>query len=330
VEHRQLGQTGISVSAFGLGCGNSGGIGSAPAFFGQGESCSEAFGLLDRALELGITFLDTADAYGGGRSEEMIGAWLQARGPAVRDRILISSKVGNAVGPDLDRAGLSAAHIARQIDESLGRLGVDHLDMYLAHEVDPSTPLEETVAAFDAAIVSGKVRAVGISNHSALQLAECLEISRANGLHRFEWVQNSFNLIDQVDQAATLDVCRDAGLGFTPFGPLSGGWLTGKYDFAADYPAGSRMSLRPEPYLRYWTREVFDAIDVLATVAGDHGVSPAGMALAWILHHPDLTAGIVGPRRNSHFEPVSEALGLQLNPATVQSLTDTFVEASRP
>lgn len=313
-----------------MGCGNFGGIGSAPAFFGQGESRAEAFGLLDRALDLGITFLDTADAYGGGRSEEIIGAWLEARGPAVRDRMLISSKVANPVGPDLDRAGLSAEHIARQIDESLGRLGVDHLDMYLAHEVDPTTPPEETVAAFDAAIVSGKVRAVGISNHGVVQLAECLEISRANGLHRFEWVQNSFNLIDQADQAETLDVCRKAGLGFTPFGPLSGGWLTGKYDFAADYPAGSRMSLRPEPYLRYWTREVFDAIDVLAAVAGDHGVSPAGMALAWLLHHDDVTAGIVGPRRASHFEPISEALGLQLDQATVQSLTDTFVEASLP
>lgn len=327
MEYRELGQSGISVSAFGMGCGNFGGIGSAPAFFGQGESQAEVFELLDRAVDIGITFFDTADAYGGGRSEEMIGDWLRSRGPTARDRILVSSKVGNLVGPDLDRGGLSAAHITRQLDESLSRLGIDHLDMYLAHETDPNTPLAETVTAFDAAVASGKVRSVGISNHSAIQLDACLEVSRSNGMHRFEWVQNSFNLIDQADQIETLEICRSKGLGFTPFGPLGGGWLTGKYDFDLNYPEGSRMSLRPEPYLRYWTRAVFDAIDLLATVAADHGVSTAAMAFSWLLHQPDVTAPIIGPRRAAHFEPIIEALDLRLGDATSQLLTATFAEA---
>ncbi len=128
MDYRQLGQTGLRVSAFGMGCGNFGGIGSAPEFFGQGESESEAFALLDRAVDLGINFLDTADAYGGGRSEATIGKWLSAKDPAMRDRLLISSKVANPVGDDPNQRGLSRRHILRQVDASLTRLGVDHLD----------------------------------------------------------------------------------------------------------------------------------------------------------------------------------------------------------
>jgi aryl-alcohol dehydrogenase-like predicted oxidoreductase len=330
MEYRQLGRTDLEVSAFGMGCGNFGGIGSAPAFFGHGESRAEAFDLLDHALDLGINVLDTADAYGGGASEDMIGAWLTARGSAVRDRVLVSSKVGNAVGPDLDRSGLSGRHIARQVDESLRRLGVDCLDMYLAHEIDPLTPLAESVAAFDAVIVAGKVRAVGISNHTAVQLAECLAISESESLHRFEWVQNSFNLIDQANQADTLAVCENHGLGFTPFGPLSGGWLTGKYDYDADYPEGSRMALRPEPYLRHWTRPVFDAIDLLKDMAADLGVSPAGLSFAWLMHHPHVTSPIIGPRRVDQFAPVEEALGLALSAEDHAALTTTFSRATAP
>ena len=145
MKHRQLGHTGLRVSAFGMGCGNFGGIGSAPEFFGQGESETEAFALLDEAVDLGINFLDTADAYGGGRSEATIGKWLATKDAATRDRLLISSKVANPVGDDPNQRGLSRRHILRQIDASLSRLGVDHLDMYLAHEPDPTTPLEETL-----------------------------------------------------------------------------------------------------------------------------------------------------------------------------------------
>lgn len=313
MEYRQLGSTGLRLSVFGMGCGNFGGIGSAPEFFGQGESEEEAFVLLDQAVEIGINFFDSADAYGGGRSETTIGKWLATKNVAVRENLLISSKVGNSVGEGPNRYGLSRRHILRQIDSSLGRLGVDHLDMYLVHEVDPTTPLEETIEVLDGLVTVGKVRYIGISNHAAWQVTRALWISEVRGLHRFDWVQDSFNLIDQADRADLLAVCRDQGLGFTPFSPLCGGWLTGKYRFEEDYPQGSRMTLRPEPYLQYWNKKTFEAIDQLGAMAADLGVSTAGLALGWLHHHPDITAPIVGPRRAEHFVPIGEALALDLS-----------------
>src|SRR5205085_7371838 len=145
MHYRRLGSTGLQVSRLALGCGNFGGIGSAPAFFGQGENEPEARALMDRAFDAGITVFDTADAYGGGRSETWIGRWLKAKGSRVRDHLLLSSKVFNPVGPGPDDSGLSRRHILRQIDASLTRLQRDRLDMYRTHEPDPDTPLEDTL-----------------------------------------------------------------------------------------------------------------------------------------------------------------------------------------
>ena len=315
MEYRQLGNTGLRVSAFGMGCGNFGGIGSAPEFFGMGEAEDEAFRLLDRAVDLGINFLDTADAYGGGRSEATIGKWLATKDGTVRDRLLISSKVGNQVGDGPNQWGLSRRHILRQIDASLTRLGVDHLDMYLIHEPDPTTPLEETMGALDEIVRAGKVRYLGASNLPPWLVMKSLWISAERGLHRFAWVQDSFNLVDRHERAAMLALCRDQGLGLTPFSPLCGGLLTGKYDLEDDYPAGSRMSLRPEPYLRFWNRATFDRIARLASAAADLDVSTAGLALAWLRHHPDISATIVGPRRLDHFRAVEEAMRIDLTDA---------------
>ena len=315
MEFHNLGRTGLRVSGFGMGCGNFGGIGSAPAFFGQGESEEEAFALLDRAVDLGINYLDTANAYGGGRSETTIGKWLAGKDTSVRDNLLISSKVANPVGPGPNQRGLSRRHILEQIDASLDRLGVDHLDMYLVHEPDPDTPLEETLDVFDYLVVTGKVRYIGASNFPAWLMTKALWISDVAGGRRFEWIQNSFNLIDQDDQADVLELCRDQGLGFTNFSPLCGGLLTGKYRLDGDYPDGSRMTKRPEPYLRHWNETTFARLDRLAAIAAAAGVSMAGLALGWLHHHPDITSSIVGPRRLSHFEPVEEAMGLQLSKA---------------
>lgn len=313
MEFHNLGRTGLAVSAFGMGCGNFGGIGSAPAFFGQGEAEEEAFALLDRAMDLGINYLDTANAYGGGRSETTIGKWLATKDRTVRDNLLISSKVANPVGEGPNQRGLSRRHILDQIDASLGRLGVDHLDMYIVHEPDPTTPLEETLDALDSLVVAGKVRYIGASNFPAWLMAKSLWLSDVAGGHRFEWVQNSFNLIDQAEQSEMLDLCRDQGLGFTNFSPLCGGLLTGKYRLDEAYPEESRMTKRPEPYMEYWKDETFAAIDRLAATAAAARVSVAGLALGWLYHHPDVTSSIVGPRRPSHFEPVAEAMSLELS-----------------
>jgi len=279
----------------------------------MGESEGEAFVLLDRALDLGINFLDTADAYGGGRSEKTIGNWLRTKNPSVRDGLLISSKVGNPVGEDLKFSGLSRRHILHQIDASLSRLGIDHLDMYLIHAPDPLTPLEETMEAFDEVVRAGKVRHIGVSNLTMSTVTNLLQIGAAGELRQFGWLQDSFNLIDQEDQADLLAFCRDEGLGFTPYSPLCGGLLSGKYQYQGDYPAGSRMTMRPEPYSEFWNEATFRSIDRLAQRASDLGVSTAGLALAWLRHHPDVSASIVGPRRLEHFGPVEEALQLQLD-----------------
>lgn len=279
----------------------------------MGESEGEAFDLLDRALDLGINFLDTADAYGGGRSEKTIGNWLRTKNPSVRDDLLISSKVGNPVGEDLKFSGLSRHHILHQIDASLSRIGIDHLDMYLIHAPDPLTPLEETMEAFDEVVRAGKVRHIGVSNLTVATVTKFLQIGAARKLRQFGWMQDSFNLIDQEDQADLLAFCRDEGLGFTPYSPLCGGLLSGKYQYQGDYPAGSRMTMRPEPYSEFWNEATFSNIDRLAQRASDLGVSTAGLALAWLRHHPDVSASIVGPRRLEHFGPVEEALQLQLD-----------------
>ena len=298
-----------------MGCGNFGGIGSAPEFFGQGESEEEAFVLLDRAVDLGINYLDTADAYGGGRSETTIGKWLATKNSSVRDNMLISSKVGNPVGDDPSQGGLSRRHIVTQIDESLRRLGVDHLDMYIVHQSDPNTPLEETLDALDSLVTAGKVRYIGASNFPAWLLTKALWVSDTGGFRRFEWIQNSFNLIDQQDQIEALELCRDQDLGFTNFSPLSGGWLTGKYRFDEAYPEDSRMTKRPEPYMKYWTAETFSSLDGLGDAAKDLGVSSAGLALSWLYNHPAVTSSIAGPRRLGHFEPLEEAVNLDLRSA---------------
>jgi 1-deoxyxylulose-5-phosphate synthase len=312
VERRELGGSGIAVTRIILGCGNFGGVGSAPAFFGQGIARDEAFRIMDAAWELGITTFDTADAYGGGRSETWIGEWLAAKGSAVRDAITIETKTFNPMEEGADR-GLSRHRILRQIETSLQRLGVERIPLYTAHAHDPDTPAEETLSAFDELVRAGKVGAVGASNFSAEQLAEAVEISELEGLTRYEWVQNSFSLLDQEDAETVFPVCHEHGLGYEAFGPLAGGWLTGRYRRGESYPEGSRMTQRPDGYRRYETEAVFDALEALEREALGRGVSMAGLALAWLLGVPEITAVVVGPTRADQLEPVREALGLELS-----------------
>ena len=313
MEYRRLGSTGLRISRLGLGCGCFGGIGSASPFYGKGESEPEAFALMDRAWEAGINFFDTADAYGGGRSETFIGHWLKDKGSHVRDQILLSSKVFNPIGEGPNDRGLSRRHILRQIDASLTRLGTDRLDMYLIHEPDPETPLEETLRALDDLVHMGKVLYIGASNIEAWRMARALWISDKNGLARFEWVQNSYSLLDRAPEAEVFPLCADQGLGFTAFGPLAGGWLTGRYRRNADYPAGSRMTQRPDGYRKYENTSVFDALEAFEARAAKYGVSIAGLAIAWLLEVPEVTAVVVGPTRAEQLEPVREALALDVS-----------------
>ncbi len=235
MERAYLGDTGVRISRIILGCGNFGGIGSAPALFGRGDSREESFAIMDAAWEAGITTFDTADAYGGGRSETWIG---------------------------------------------------------------------DTAGALDELVGEGKVAAYGLSNVDGAQLREALAAGR------FGWVQNSYSLLDRAAEDDVLPLCEEHGLGFTPFSPLAGGWLTGKYRRGEPTPAGSRMAMRPEPYEHLREDRIFDALERLAEAAHGQGTSSAALAIAWLLADPRVTAVIVGPRRPEHLEPALAALGL--------------------
>lgn len=323
MEQRELGNSGVAVSRIILGCGNFGGVGSSPAFFGQGIPKDEAFRIMDTAWELDLTTFDTADAYGGGRSESWIGEWLTAKGSAVRDAITIETKTFNPLDTGQDH-GLSRVRVRRQIDGSLKRLGVERVALYMAHSFDPDTPQEETLRAFDELVRDGKVGAVGASNFEAEQFAEAVEISELEGLKRYEWAQNSFSLLDRADVETVFPVCHEHGLGYEAFGPLAGGWLTGKYRRGAPYPEGSRMTQRPDSYLRYSNDRVFDALEAFEREAFGRGVSMAGLAIAWLLGVPEITAVVVGPTRAQHLEPVQEALSLELTSAERAHLQGLF------
>ncbi len=327
MQYRRLGSTGLEISRLILGCGNFGGVGSAPAFFGMGENETQAGELMDRAWDAGINVFDTADAYGGGRSEAFIGRWLKAKGAHVRDHLILSSKVFNPVGPGPDDRGLSRRHILRQIDASLGRLQTDRLDMYLTHEPDPDTPLEETLDALDSLVRAGKVRYIGASNIEPWRLSQALEISAAHGLARYDWVQNSYSLLERAQEREMFPLCAGTGVGFTAFSPLAGGWLTGKYRVGGSYPEGSRMTLRPEPYRHLEHDAVFRALDALAEDARTRNVDVSALALAWALHQPQMDAVVIGPRRSPHLDAAAAALDITLSDDDAARIAGFFPEA---
>jgi aryl-alcohol dehydrogenase-like predicted oxidoreductase len=323
MEQRQVGRSGIGVSQVILGCGSFGGLGSAPAFFGQGIARDEAFRIMDAAWKLGITAFDTADAYGGGRSETWIGEWLARRSRSVRDELVLETKTFNPLREG-DERGLARTRIRRKIDGSLKRLGVERIGLYLAHEFDPDVPQEETLRAFDELVRAGKIGAAGASNFTAEQLAEAVEISELEGLARYELVQNSFSLLERGDAETVVPVCREHDLAYEAYSPLAGGWLTGKYRRGEPYPDGSRMTTRPEAYLGYADQRVFDALEALEREALARGVSMPGLALAWLLGAPEITAVIIGPTRAEELEPVREALALDLAPEDREHLRGLF------
>jgi aryl-alcohol dehydrogenase-like predicted oxidoreductase len=319
-----LGGSGIEVSRLLLGCGNFGGIGSSPAFFGRGDTQEQVFALMDAAWEGGLTTFDTADAYGGGRSEAYIGAWLRTKGPDVRDTIVLSTKTFNPMDEGEDH-GLAPARIKRQLETSLTRLGVERVSMYLAHDWDPDVPVAETLGALDELVRAGKVGAVGASNVDGPQLRSALEASARDGLVRYEWVQNSYSLLDREAEREVLPLCAEHGLGFTPFSPLAGGWLTGKYRRGEPAPDGSRMTMRPEPYRHLVDDDaVWNGLEGLERLAKARGTTSATLALAWLLSEPRLTGLVTGARRPEQLSEPLAALATALSAEDRAELTELF------
>jgi aryl-alcohol dehydrogenase-like predicted oxidoreductase len=320
VERRPLGRTGLEVSRIVLGCGNFGGIGSAPELFGRGESRDEAFALMDAAWAAGVNVFDTAASYGGGRSESWVGDWRGERGVPV----VLSTKVFWSVSGDPSDRGLSRDRILRELDGSLARLRAEKVDMYLTHEPDEETPIAETLGALDEVARAGKVGAIGASNLAGLGLEEALATSDRLGVARFGWVQNEYSLLRRSVEEDVLPICAREGLGFTPFSPLAGGWLTGKYRRGEAYPSGSRMTLRPDAYDDLVNADTFDGLEEFAVEASARGVEPATLAIAWVLGHPQVTAVVVGPRRPEQLESALAATELELTPQERAELAGLF------
>jgi aryl-alcohol dehydrogenase-like predicted oxidoreductase len=294
-----------------LGCGNFGGIGSAPQFFGQGESREEAFAIMDAAWALGLRRFDTADAYGGGRSETWIGDWIRATG----NRPSLTSKTFNAMEDGAD-FGLARERVLRQVETSLGRLGIDRIDLYLTHEPDPNTPVEETFATFQALLERGTIGGWGVSNVGAEDLDAWLRLGTP------ALVQNSYSLLERGDEAEVVPLCARHGIEYQGFSPLAGGWLTGKYRRGKARASGSRMSLRPEPYRHLDNDRVYDGLEALEAAAATRGLSMAGLALAWALG--GTSSIVVGPRRPDHLDPVREALAARLSPEDREQVGSLF------
>jgi aryl-alcohol dehydrogenase-like predicted oxidoreductase len=313
MERRQLGASGVDVSRIILGCGNFGGIGSAPEFFGHGENDEQAFAIMDGAWELGMTTFDTADAYGGGRSERAIGKWIASRG----HRPEIATKTFNPMNVGEDR-GLSRKRMTRQLESSLDRLGVDHVDVYFAHEFDPDTPLEEVVDTFEQLKEIGLIRAWGVSNFDGEQLRALIELGRP------AVVQNSYSLLERGDEEDVIELCAQLNIAYTPFGPLAGGLLTGKYRSGEAPPPGSRLATRPGPYEHLLSEETFADLERFSEAAFARGVSPATLAVAWVLAQPAVTAVVVGPRRLEHLEPALVALDVHLSPDEAEEIAALF------
>jgi aryl-alcohol dehydrogenase-like predicted oxidoreductase len=291
-----------------LGCGNFGGIGSAPAFFGRGETLEQALELMDAAWAAGITWFDTADAYGGGRSETYVGEWIRTRRP---EGLRVTTKTFNPMDESEDR-GLAPARVRRQIDTSLHRLGVERVDLYLAHAWDPDVPAAELAGVFDELVAAGKIGAYGLSNVDGAQLREAL------GAGNFAAVQDSYSLLDREVEEEVLPLCTEHGIWFQVHSPLMGGWLTGKYRRDVPAPEGSRMTLRSAPYEHLRDDRVYDALERLER-RGD----PTTLALAWLLADERVSV-VVGARRPEHLQPALAALTAPLTPAERDAISDEF------
>ena len=316
IEQRRLGHRGIEVSALALGTMMFGRWGNPDR-----EACRR---MVDIALDAGIDLIDTADIYDFGTSEEIIGEALAGR----RDRVVLATKVGNAMSDDPAERGLSRRWIVASCDASLRRLGVDHIDLYQMHRPDPDTPLEESLAAFDELVRAGKVRAVGTSTFAPAQLEELQRLADARDLVRPTSEQPPYSVLVRGIEDEVLPLCRRAGIGVLVWAPLNGGWLTGKYQSDAVDP-GSRALREPDHFdhrdaeMRTRKREL---VARLVVVASDAGLSLTQLALGFTLANPAVTSVLLGPRTPEQLEQLLDPLPVPLD-ADVLAAIDEIVPA---
>ncbi len=321
MEYRNLGASGVKVSSLCLGT----------MTFGEADeksfmhkvSCDErtAFAIMDRALDAGVNFIDTADVYGqDGLSERVLGQWFLGGGK--RDRVVLATKFRFTMGDGPNRAGSSRYRIVRCVEDSLRRLKTDRIDLYQIHMQDVTVPEEETLRALDDLVRAGKVLYVGCSNYAAYRLVDSLWLAKSIHRERFVTLQAQYSLVARELEREHVPLCRQWGLGILPWSPLAGGFLSGKYRRDAPAPAGTRLDVWKERWGRYDTPRNWDIIDAVVAVAEEVGATPAQVALAWLLHKPEVTSVIFGARTVAQVDDNLPAASLRLAPEHVQRLDD--------
>jgi aryl-alcohol dehydrogenase (NADP+) len=290
MRYRTLGGTGTVVSTYCLGT----------MTFGAETDQEGAFAQLDHFVERGGTFIDTADVYSRGTSEQIVGQWLQDR-PGMRDRVVVATKGRFGMGPGVNDAGLSRVHLTRALEASLRRLGTEAVDLYQAHAWDPLTPLEETLRFFDDAVRAGKIRYVGVSNFTGWQLQKAALLTRHLGLTPVVTLQPQYNLLARDVEFELMPVCQNEGIGILPWSPLGGGWLTGKYQRDMPPTGATRLGENPQRGMEAYDgrnrdERTWRIVEAVREVATRMGVSMAAVALAWVVDRPAVTSVILGAR----------------------------------
>jgi aryl-alcohol dehydrogenase-like predicted oxidoreductase len=313
MRYRYVGRTGLRVSELCLGA----------MTFGRETSVEDSHRALDRFADAGGNFIDTADVYSRGRSEEIVGAWLKSR---PRDAYVVATKVRFAMGDGPNDLGLSRKHIMASVEASLRRLQTDYIDLYQVHAWDPATPLDETLSTLDDLVRRGYVRYLGASNFRAWQLAQALYTSRAHGWDGFVCLQPQYNLLSRATEFELLPLAAAEGLGVIPWSPLRGGWLSGKYRRGMSAPPpDTRVAVAEqqgwsESWSRYNNEYTWRVIDELVAVASEIGKTPAQVAINWLLSRPVVTAPIIGARSLAQLEENLGAAGWDLPAEAVARL----------
>ena len=314
MDYRQLGSSGLRVSALTLGTMTFGGQGN---FAKVGSTdVAGARRQVDMCLDAGINLIDTADVYSGGAAEEIVGEVLAGR----REQLLLATKVRMRMGDGPNMEGLSRHHVIEGCEASLRRLRTDHVDLYQVHEWDGSVPLEETLAALDQLVRDGKVRYVGVSNYAGWQLMKALGVSEREGLARFVSQQIYYSLQERSAEYELIPAATDQGLGTLVWSPLAGGLLSGKYRRGEDAPEGSRQFAGWSEPPVYDEDRLYNTIEVLVEIGSEHGVSAAQVALAWLLTRPTISSVIIGARTDEQLADNLQTASLELSDAELDRL----------
>lgn len=311
MEYRALGRTGAQVSALCLGCMN----------FGDDADEAASTEIIDRALDAGVNFLDTADVYSRGKSETVTGRALARDGK--RDRVFLATKGFNKMDDtDPNAWGSHRFHLIKACEDSLRRLGTDHIDLYQMHRPQSSVPIDETLRALDDLVRSGKVRYIGTSTFAAYQVVESLWASKEYGLNRFICEQPPYNLLDRRIERELLPMCRTYGIGVIPWAPIAGGLLSGKYRLGQPRPAGARYE--KGAFNNRDNDTALAAVEKYLTFCEERGVVPAQFALAWCLAQPGVTSPIIGPRTLEQMDDYLKALDLTVTDEDAKRIDAIF------